>query len=299
MRFSFWSLVVLAVTAAVAMAQPAAKKEAATATSSKEKSGDGQPQASEQKPATDTDEKSSKKNNKKPASAKPTLSEEEILKAISYMQGFGQGHQMYLQYTEQGIALDEETMIQAFKDGLAGKEPTMTEDQMKQVMPQIQKYVEQKYNEKARERAAINKQEGQDFLAENKKKEGVKTLQSGLQYKVLKSGKGETPKKSDTVKVHFKGNLIDGTEVESSHKKGAPATMQVSHVIPGWTEALQLMKVGDKWQLFIPANLAFKEEGRFDEQGREKIPPNAALIFEIELLSIEKGGKASPSPTSK
>jgi FKBP-type peptidyl-prolyl cis-trans isomerase FklB len=302
MRFSFWSVVGLAVTAAVAIgAQPPQKKQAAPATPSKDENAEAQAQASDEKPATETDEKSSKNNSKKPAGTKLTLSDEvELLKTLSYIQGFAQGHQMFLQFKEQGIALDEEALVKAFKDGLAGNQPEMTEDEIKQVLPQIQKYMDRKFSEKARERAVVTKQEGLDFLTENKKKEGVKTLQSGLQYKVLKSGKGETPKKTDTVKVHYKGNLLNGTEFDSSHKRGAPATMQVSRVIPGWTEALQLMKVGDKWELFVPSNLAYGEAGFVDQQQRrEIIPPNATLIFEVELISIEKGGKPSSSATTK
>jgi FKBP-type peptidyl-prolyl cis-trans isomerase FklB len=124
---------------------------------------------------------------------------------------------------------------------------------------------------------------GAAFLAANAKKDGVTTTASGLQYKVIKSGMGESPKLSDTVKVHYQGTLIDGTIFDSSIQRGQPITFPVSGVIAGWTEALQLMKVGDKWQLFIPARLAYGEQSP-----TPAIPPNSVLIFEVELLGIEK-----------
>lgn len=124
---------------------------------------------------------------------------------------------------------------------------------------------------------------GEAFLAENAKKEGVKTTPSGLQYKIMKSGAGETPKPTDTVKVHYHGTLINGTVFDSSVQRGEPITFPVTGVIPGWVEALQMMKVGDKWQLFIPARLAYG-----NNSPTPAIPPNSPLIFEVELLGIEK-----------
>jgi FKBP-type peptidyl-prolyl cis-trans isomerase FklB len=127
-----------------------------------------------------------------------------------------------------------------------------------------------------------NKAEGERFLAENAKEEGVKTLQSGLQYKVIAPGTGKTPKASDSVTTHYKGTLIDGTEFDSSYRRGQPATFPVSGVIPGWTEALQLMKEGARWRIFLPPSLAYGERG----VGRD-IGPNSTLIFEVELISIQ------------
>jgi FKBP-type peptidyl-prolyl cis-trans isomerase FklB len=127
-----------------------------------------------------------------------------------------------------------------------------------------------------------NKKEGEAFLAENKKKSGIKALPSGLQYKVITEGKGKSPKATETVTVHYRGTLIDGTEFDSSYKRGQPATFPVGGVIKGWTEALQLMKEGAKWQLVIPSDLAY------GESGRQGIPPNAVLVFEVELVSIQK-----------
>ena len=140
-------------------------------------------------------------------------------------------------------------------------------------------------NDKATMQTNVSAQSnsGEAFLAENAKKDGVKTTASGLQYKVIKSGAGESPKLSDTVKVHYQGTLIDGTIFDSSIQRGQPISFPVGRVIPGWVEALQLMKVGDKWQLFIPANLAYGEQSP-----TPAIPPNSVLIFEVELLGIEK-----------
>jgi len=134
-----------------------------------------------------------------------------------------------------------------------------------------------------KDRAAVQTGPGATFLAENAKKEGVITTASGLQYKIIKSGTGESPRLTDTVKVNYQGTLIDGTVFDSSMQHGGPATFPVNGVVPGWTEALQLMKVGDKWQLFIPANLAYG-----DQSPTAAIPPNSVLIFEVELLGIEK-----------
>jgi FKBP-type peptidyl-prolyl cis-trans isomerase FklB len=128
-----------------------------------------------------------------------------------------------------------------------------------------------------------NKKEGEAFLAENKKKDGVKTLKSGLQYKIIKAGTGASPKAEDTVVTHYRGNLINGQVFDSSYTRGQPATFPVSGVIKGWTEALQKMKVGGKWQLFIPSDLAYGDHG-----AGQVIGPNAVLIFEIELLEIKK-----------
>ena len=135
----------------------------------------------------------------------------------------------------------------------------------------------------AKQQGEKNKKEGEIFLETNKKKEGVQTLPSGLQYKVLKAGAGKKPTATDTVTVHYRGTLIDGKEFDSSYRRGKPATFPVNGVIPGWTEALQLMEEGAKWELFIPSNLAYGERSAGGDIG-----PNATLIFEVELISIEQ-----------
>jgi len=139
-----------------------------------------------------------------------------------------------------------------------------------------------KQTEKMTAVAGKNKKEGETFLAENMKKEGVKTLASGLQYKVITEGTGKMPKATDTVTTNYRGTLVDGTEFDSSYKRGEPATFPVNGVIAGWTEALQLMKTGAKWQLFVPSNLAY------GERGTGPIGPNAVLLFEVELISIKE-----------
>jgi FKBP-type peptidyl-prolyl cis-trans isomerase FklB len=153
---------------------------------------------------------------------------------------------------------------------------------MKETLAGLQKELVEKQAERTKQIADRNKKEGEVFLAENRKKEGVKILPSGLQYKVIKEGTGKTPKAEDTVVTNYRGTLTDGTEFDSSYKRGQPATFPVKGVIPGWTEALQLMKEGSKWELFIPSSLAYGERGAGNAIG-----PNATLIFEIELLSVK------------
>ncbi len=181
----------------------------------------------------------------------------------------------------QDIDVDVKALHAGIADGFAGT-PALTDEEQRAVIMDLQKSAMSKMEEKNKAAAVTNLKAGEDFLAANAKKEGVKTTASGLQYKVIKSGSGPSPKATDTVKVHYNGTLIDGTVFDSSIRRGSPATFPVDGVIPGWTEALQLMKVGDKWQLFIPSKLAY------GEQGPGPIGPNATLIFDVELLGIEK-----------
>jgi len=195
---------------------------------------------------------------------------------VSYIIGMDIGTNL----KKQSIDIDSNILAKGVKDALAGTKPLLTEQEIQETMMAFQKEMMAKQEEIGKK----NKKEGEAFLAENKKKEGVKTLPSGLQYKVIKAGTGKKPKLSDTVTAHYRGTLIDGTEFDSSYKRGQPATFPVSGgMIPGWTEALQLMEEGAKWQLFIPSNLAYDEKGA----GRD-IGPNATLIFEIELVSIQE-----------
>jgi len=168
------------------------------------------------------------------------------------------------------------------RDGISGGKALLSEDEYRATMTALQKDLMEKQAEAAKKIAGKNKEEGEAFLAGNKKKEGVVTLPSGLQYKVVKAGDGKSPTAKDTVETHYRGTLIAGTEFDSSYKRGQTATFPVGGVIPGWTEALQKMKVGDKWQLFVPSNLAYGERG-----AGAQIGPNAALIFEVELISIK------------
>jgi FKBP-type peptidyl-prolyl cis-trans isomerase len=185
------------------------------------------------------------------------------------------------------IDVDIDIVVRAIKDGVSGKNPLMTEEEVKAAMQTAQKDMQAKRQEQMKVQGEKNKKDGTAFLAQNKSKDGVKTLPSGLQYKVITEGKGKMPKASDTVTVQYRGTLIDGTEFDSSYKRGQPATFAVGGVIKGWTEALQLMKEGSKWQLFIPSDLAYGANGT----PGGPIGPNAALIFEVELVSIKAAEK--------
>lgn len=158
----------------------------------------------------------------------------------------------------------------------------MSEEEYRNTMANFRKEMMAKQQAQMKTKGEKNKKEGDAFLAENKDKKGIVSLPSGLQYKVIKEGEGDTPKATDKVTVHYRGTLIDGTEFDSSYGRGEPATFPVNGVIPGWTEALQLMNAGSKWQLFIPSKLAYGERG-----AGGKIGPNSTLIFDVELISIQ------------
>lgn len=190
------------------------------------------------------------------------------------------GVQLGTNFKNQGIDIEIDKLIQGFKDVTAGKKLELTEAEIQQTMMAFGQKMREKQLEKQKADAAKNLAAGKAFLYANGKKEGVKVLPSGLQYKVLKEGTGKTPTAADKVKTHYRGRLIDGMEFDSSYKRGKPAEFGVTAVIKGWTEALQLMKEGAKWELYIPANLAY------GEQARPTIPANSTLIFEIELLEI-------------
>ena len=185
-------------------------------------------------------------------------------------------------FKRQEIDVEPKALLAGIADALAGK-PQMTDAEAKQVLNELRSQLMAKGEAKQKEASEKNQKEGEKFLAENKKKEGVKTTASGLQYKVLKPGSGRTPKTTDTVKVHYHGTLIDGSVFDSSVERGEPATFGVTQVIPGWTEVLQLMKEGDKWQVYVPSQLAYGPQSP-----SPKIGPNSTLIFDVELLSIEK-----------
>lgn len=179
------------------------------------------------------------------------------------------------------VEIDVDVLAQGMKDAMAGA-PRMTREQIGATMEALQKDLMEKFAQKMKEQAAVNSKTGDVFRAEFKKQEGVKELPGGLLYKVAKAGEGASPKATDVVKVHYRGTLVDGTEFDSS-MGGEPATFQVNRVIKGWTEALQQMKVGAKWQIVIPPEMAYGEQGAGGEIG-----PGATLIFDVELLGIEK-----------
>ncbi len=182
----------------------------------------------------------------------------------------------------QPIEVNPDVLAQGLKDGLAGGKTLLTEDEARATLMQLQAEMQSKQEEKMKLATENNKKEGEAFLAANKTKEGVVALPSGLQYKILKAGAGAKPTAAETVVCNYRGTLINGTEFDSSYKHGEPATFPVSGVIKGWTEALQLMPVGSKWQLFIPSDMAYGTRGAGGDIG-----PNATLIFEVELLSIQ------------
>jgi FKBP-type peptidyl-prolyl cis-trans isomerase FklB len=181
----------------------------------------------------------------------------------------------------QSVDVDPNLVSQALKDTFAGK-PLLTDEQAQATLAALQTQMRAKMEAKMKEAGDKNKKEGEAFLAANKTKEGVVTLPSGLQYKIVKQGTGPKPAAADTVVCNYRGTLIDGTEFDSSEKHGGPATFPVGRVIKGWTEALQLMPVGSKWQLFVPADLAYGERGPGPEIG-----PNSTLVFDVELVSIQ------------
>jgi FKBP-type peptidyl-prolyl cis-trans isomerase FklB len=198
---------------------------------------------------------------------------------VSYAIGFNIG----MNLKSQGYDVDPAIIARGIQDLLAGTEPAMTEADARQALQEYQQALFQKRQAEQAAVAAKNKEEGQAWLAENAAKEGVVTLESGLQYKVLTAGNGETAGPNDTVTVNYRGTLIDGTVFDSSYDRGQPAQFRVTGVIKGWTEALQQMKTGDKWQLFVPADLAYGDRPQGD-----KIKPGSTLIFEVELLEVTK-----------
>lgn len=201
----------------------------------------------------------------------------------SYAIGCSIGTGLAMQFAQTQLDIDPDLLAQAIRDTMTGK-PRMPDEQINQVLQQVQQEMQAKQQQVAEARAATfskNKEEGEAFLVKNKTAEGVKTTASGLQYKVLKEGTGKTPTPGDQVTVHYAGTLIDGTEFDSSIKRGEPATFGVTQVIRGWTEGLQLMKEGGKYQFFIPASLAYGEQG-----APPRITPYSTLIFEVELIKI-------------
>ncbi len=208
---------------------------------------------------------------------------------ISYMIG----HQIGSNLKNDGIEVDLNILQEAVKEALAGTKSPLSEAETEKIMKDLQASLQAKAAAKRDADGKKNVEDGKKFLAENAKKPGVKTTASGLQYKILTEGKGDSPKATDTVSTNYRGTLINGTEFDSSYKRNQPAKFPVNGVIKGWTEALQMMKPGAKWQLFVPSDLAYGERGAGGVIG-----PNSTLIFEVELLGIEKPtASAAPAPT--
>jgi len=208
--------------------------------------------------------------------------DKEDLKNQKQKVSYSIGNQIGTDFQQQELDLDLNFFFQGFKDGYFNSEQLLTEEERKKVMDAFQKEMRTKQAEKMKILGEKNKKEEVTFLAQNKIKEGVITLESGLQYKVINEGDGPSPQETDKVKAHYISMLLDGTEFDNSIKRGEPAVFPLNSVIPGWKEALQLMKVGAKWQLFVPSSLAYGEKGFVN------IPPYSCLIFELELLGIEE-----------
>ena len=199
---------------------------------------------------------------------------------ISYTIGVNIGQD----FKSQNMDVDPDLLLMGLKDTLSGKELQLTEEEMVQEIQNFQQEMQVKMAAEMEAKAAENKAAGEAFLAENAKQEGVVVTESGLQYKIIEPGQGDSPGPADVATVHYRGTLIDGTQFDSSYDRGQPASFPVGGVIPGWTEALQLMKPGAKWQLVIPAELAYGERGAGQDIG-----PNSTLLFDVELISVEQG----------
>jgi len=208
---------------------------------------------------------------------KETLQNADMDDKASYAIGFNIGNQL-----KDSLKINTELFIQGMKDSLS-KQPKLTDEKIKEILMTFQKMAQQKQMEERGKKAIENKAQGKAFFEKNKTKSGVKVLPSGLQYEIIKKGDGPSPKLDDKVKCHYKGTLIDGTIFDSSYKRNQPAVFPVKGVIKAWTEALQLMKVGSKWMLYVPSDLGYGDNG-----AGKIIMPGAALIFEVELLAIEK-----------
>jgi FKBP-type peptidyl-prolyl cis-trans isomerase FklB len=268
---------------ALAQQTPAATSQPAASA----QTGSASQPASTQAPgqnATPAKKSTSSTAAKKPAAAAPLALKTQKEKT-SYAVGVNIGNGL----KRQQLPVDPAILARGLRDAMNGAKLALTDDEMKAVLTQLQTEMRAKQQEMmakqqaaAKEEGAANRKEGETFLAANKSKEGVVTLPDGLQYKILKQGNGPKPTASDTVTCDYRGTLINGTEFDSSYKRGHPESFPVSGVIKGWTEALQLMPVGSKWQLWIPADLAYGDTPRGGG-----IQPGDTLIFEVELISIK------------
>jgi len=226
-----------------------------------------------------------------PPSTPPSAGKPESLQdRASYTIGLNLGRSL----KTNGVQVNPDLIVKGLQDGLGGGQALLTDAEMQTTMQTLQQQVMQQQEEKRKAAGEKNKAEGEAFLAKNKERKEVKTTASGLQYEVLKEGTGPTPKPTDTVTVHYTGTLIDGTKFDSSVDRGQPATFVLNQVIPGWTEGVQLMKVGSKYKLYIPSALGYGEQGAGNIIG-----PNSPLIFEVELLSIGQPEQPKPAAGQK
>jgi len=258
---------------------PAAKPQTAPAAKSPQAPPAGTQKASTAKPGQPA----------KPKSQSPLVLKTDKDK-VSYALGMNLGTNL----KRDSVDIDTAIFVRALKDTVAGGRTLLTDSEARAALTQLQTAVRGKQMEKMKLAGETNKKEGDAFLAANKSQEGIVTLPSGLEYKILTQGTGPKPTATDTVVCNYRGTLVNGTEFDSSYKRGQPATFPVTGVIKGWTEALQLMPVGSKWQLFLPAELAYGERGPSPEIG-----PNSTLVFEVELLSIQAKDKEKEKEEKK
>lgn len=238
------------------------------------------PSTAKSKPATTTSQTAQKPASKTPAEM-TTKQKESYALGMNIARGL----------QKQSVDVDPASVARGIQDSFGTGKPRLTDEEAAAALAELQADVKQKEEAEAAAQGEKNMKEGAAFLAENKTKDGVVTLPSGLQYKILTPGTGPKPAASDTVVCNYRGTFLDGSEFDSSYKRGQPATFAVDHVIKGWTEALQLMPVGSKWQLWIPSDLAYGPRGAGGVIG-----PNATLVFEVELISI-KGNQGQPGAT--
>ena len=213
----------------------------------------------------------------------PSLAEEAVkLQDENARINYSVGYQVGSDYRRKGIRLDPEVVAKGIEDALSGNEPLLTPAEMRKELTEVQRRASAKQQARAEQSAEAQRQAGQAFLEANKAKEGVKVTASGLQYKIIREGSGRSPSGQDRVKVHYRGTRVDGSEFDSSYKRGAPAKFRLDRVIKGWTEGLQLMKEGAKYEFYIPPELAYGDRSRL---------ANQTLIFEVDLISVESAGK--------
>lgn len=258
---SFWTLclaLALAITLGIAVGEPTGEAQAQESLPAAQNQLGAQPGT----------------NGAPPAGQQPSYEQQ-----LSYSLGLNIGTDM----RQNEIPIDLQFLVAGLKDALTGSQPKLSDQQRQAVMMRFQQEMQQKAQARMAEAGAKNTETGKAYLAENSNKDGVQTTKSGLQYRIIKQGTGASPTLTDTVRCHYEGTLIDGTVFDSSYKRGEPAAFPVNGVIPGWTEALQLMKVGGKWELYIPSDLAYGAQG-----SPPRIGPNQVLLFTIELLDIAK-----------
>jgi len=268
-------------TPATKPAKPAAKPATASATKTQTGASTQSGSSGQTTGAAKTQTGTAAKSSSGAAAQHHTAAAPLVLKTDKDKQSYAIGMNIGKSIHRDGVDVDPNILLRGMKDAIAGGKTVLTEDEAKAVMANLQANLRKDQAEKAQLAGEANKKAGDAFLAENKTKDGVVTLPSGLQYKILTRGTGPKPAATDTVVCNYKGTLIDNTEFDSSYSRNQPLTIPVSGVIKGWTEALQLMPVGSKWQLFIPSDLAY------GPQAKGPIGPNSTLIFDVELLSIQ------------